>query len=202
MLTKLLDTQLAFDSVAPDYDGPSGNNSLIQRMRVRTMAAVAENITPPGPLIDLGCGTGLDALYLARRGYEVTAIDWSGEMVKHTRTRVDEARLSGQVRVAQMGIHEVDQLAADQFAGAYSDLGALNCVPDMQSIAHSLERILLPGGKLVASVIGRFVPWEFIYYAARAQWRRAAFRFSSEFQAAPLNGRPTFTHYYSPPQFR
>ena len=31
--TQLLDTQRAFDSVAADYDGPKGNNALIQRMR-------------------------------------------------------------------------------------------------------------------------------------------------------------------------
>ncbi|TQT87338.1 SAM-dependent methyltransferase, partial [Xanthomonas perforans] len=30
---QLLETQRAFDSVAPDYDGPRGNNALIQRMR-------------------------------------------------------------------------------------------------------------------------------------------------------------------------
>ncbi len=30
---RLLDTQRAFDSVAADYDGPRGNNALIQRMR-------------------------------------------------------------------------------------------------------------------------------------------------------------------------
>ena len=32
--TQLLQTQLAFDSVAADYDGPRGNNELIQRMRL------------------------------------------------------------------------------------------------------------------------------------------------------------------------
>ena len=32
--TQLLDTQHAFDSVAADYDGPRGNNELIQRMRL------------------------------------------------------------------------------------------------------------------------------------------------------------------------
>ena len=30
---ELLETQAAFDSVAADYDGPRGNNTLIQRMR-------------------------------------------------------------------------------------------------------------------------------------------------------------------------
>ena len=30
---RLLETRAAFDSVAPDYDGPRGNNALIQDMR-------------------------------------------------------------------------------------------------------------------------------------------------------------------------
>ena len=46
---RLLDTQRAFDSVAADYDGPRGNNELIQRMRVtlwETVHARQQRIDP------------------------------------------------------------------------------------------------------------------------------------------------------------
>src|SRR5262249_40561947 len=84
---RLADTQLAFDSVAADYDGPSGNNALIQLLRAQTMEAVRRYAPAGGHLLDLGCGTGLDAAELAGRGYSVTATDWSPEMVRRTQQR-------------------------------------------------------------------------------------------------------------------
>src|SRR6476469_8900798 len=67
--TQLLDTQRAFDSVAADYDGPKGNNALIQRMRETVWQTLTDAVPSGTRLLDLGCGTGIDAIELARRGY-------------------------------------------------------------------------------------------------------------------------------------
>lgn len=45
------------------------------------------NIVQGGHILDAGCGVGRDALAFAERGYQVTAIDGSLEMVKLTRHR-------------------------------------------------------------------------------------------------------------------
>lgn len=50
---QLLETQRAFDSVAPDYDGPRGNNALIQRMRTTLWDTVAAALPVGSRLIDL-----------------------------------------------------------------------------------------------------------------------------------------------------
>src|SRR5512136_842085 len=99
----LQDTRLAFDSVAADYDGPRGNNALIQRMR-GAMWRTLDKLFPPGSqLLDLGCGTGIDAVYLAARGYEIVAVDWSPQMAEHARTRAAEAGLLGRIQVEAIG---------------------------------------------------------------------------------------------------
>ena len=64
------------------------------------------------------------------------------------------------------------------FDGAYSNLGPLNCVPDLAGVARECARLLKPGGTLVFTVIGRFCPWEIAHYARRARWARAAVRFA------------------------
>src|SRR5690349_11034060 len=156
---QLLDTQHAFDSVAADYDGPRGNNELIQRMRVSLWETVLEKIPAGSGLLDLGCGTGIDAIEFARCGYQVTATDWSPQMVGRTRSRAAVAGLESHVTAAHLGIHQLDQLQ-EQFDGIYSNFGPLNCVPDMQSVASECARLLRPGGHLVFSVIGRICPWE------------------------------------------
>ena len=96
---QLIDTRSAFDSVADAYDGPLGNNALVQAVRARTLAEVRRRVPPGAALLDLGCGTGLDAAALAQQGYRVTAIDWSPEMVRRCLERLDEAEMRGELRI-------------------------------------------------------------------------------------------------------
>lgn len=197
----LAETQVAFDSVAADYDGPSGNNALIQQLRAQTIAAVTRHVMPGSRLLDLGCGTGIDAETLARRGYHVTATDWSAEMVRRTEQRAAAADLGERLQARHLGIHEIGQLPAGAFDAAYSDLGPLNCVPDLDQAARELALIIRPGGLLIASVIGRLCPWELALFAARGNWARARLRFAPGPVAVPLNGHTVWTRYFSPGEF-
>src|ERR1700734_1689113 len=95
--TQLRDTQDAFDSVAADYDGPRGNNALIQQMRAEMWRHLDATFAPGSRLIDLGCGTGLDAVRMAQPGHRVTATDWSPQMVARTADRAARAALSARV---------------------------------------------------------------------------------------------------------
>jgi SAM-dependent methyltransferase len=198
---QLLDTQRAFDSVAEDYDGPKGNNALIQRMRNTTWRAFAGAFEPGGRLLDLGCGTGIDAIELARRGYQVLATDWSPQMVERTRARAAAAGLSERVGVAQVGIHELERLRGQQFAGIYSNFGPLNCAPDLGAVAASCAALLKPGGKLVFSVIGRVCPWEYVYYLSRGRLERARVRGRRGAVPVNLNRHTVWASYYTPREF-
>jgi len=197
----LADTQVAFDSVAADYDGPTGNNALIQQLRAQTMASVTQQVPPGSRLVDLGCGTGIDAETLARRGYYVTATDWSPEMVRRTQQSAAAAGLEERLQARHVGIQEIGQLPAGAFDAAYSDLGPLNCVPNLADAAQGLAKILRPGGLLIASVIGRTCPWELALFAARGNWDRARLRFAPGPVAVPLNGHTVWTRYFTPNEF-
>jgi 2-polyprenyl-3-methyl-5-hydroxy-6-metoxy-1,4-benzoquinol methylase len=155
---RLLETQRAFDSVAADYDGPRGNNELIQRMRTTLWDTVHSAVPPGARLLDLGCGTGIDALEFARRGFHVVATDWSPLMVERTRARAAAAAMQSRVSVAHLGIQQIDRLGG-RFDGIYSNFGPLNCAPDLAAVAAECARLLRPGGSLVFSVLGRFCPW-------------------------------------------
>jgi ubiquinone/menaquinone biosynthesis C-methylase UbiE len=200
--SKLQDTQAAFDSVASDYDGPRGNNDQIQAMRSDMWRYLDAEFREPGRLIDLGCGTGLDAVRMAKLGHLVTATDWSPLMVQRTRDRAAREDVAQRVRTLHAGAHELNRLdEAGQFDGAYSNLGPLNCVPDLGDVSRECARLLKPGGTLVFTVIGRLCPWEIVHYLRRGRWGRATLRFSRRTVPVGMNGHTIWTRYYGPREF-
>jgi SAM-dependent methyltransferase len=197
---QLLDTQRAFDSVAADYDGPRGNNELIQRMRLTLWDAVHSEVTTGARLLDLGCGTGIDALEFARRGFRVVASDWSPQMVERTRSRVAAAGLPSRVTAVHLGIQQLQELEGE-FDAIYSNFGPLNCAPDLGAVAAECARLLKPGGKLVFSVMGRICPWELGHYMLRGRFRRAGVRAARGATAVGMNRHTIWTYYYLPREF-
>jgi len=198
---QLAATAAAFDSVAATYDGPQGNNPLIQRMRDIVWERVAGLLETRSTLLDLGCGPGAAAEHLAGRGYRVTAIDWSSAMVGEARRRVRQAGAHGRVDVLHLGIHELDRLPHAQFDAAYSNFGPLNCVPDLCDVARTTATLVRPGGYAVFTVIGRWCPWEVAHYARRRRWSRIAVRFKRRSTPVGMNGHTIWTRYFTPREF-
>jgi SAM-dependent methyltransferase len=138
---------------------------------------------------------------LGKAGYRVTAVDSSPGMAQRARALVAGERLESRVRVQLVGIHELPRLGSEQYAGAYSNFGPLNCVPDLHGAARGIAERLHPGGVFVASVIGRVCPWEIARYGLAGDWARVRVRFARTFVAVPLEGRTVWTRYYTPGEF-
>lgn len=56
----------------------------------------------PCPALDICCGTGTEAIYLAKNGFEVSAIDISGEAVKIAQKKAREAKVKVDFRVGNV----------------------------------------------------------------------------------------------------
>ncbi len=197
----LADTQLAFDGVASTYARSNDDNRTLREMRLRTLAAITTHVPAGSRILDLGCGPGCDDEHLARRGYSVTAIDWSPAMVDEARRRVQAAGVEDRVDVHHLGIHELDRLAPRTFDAATSNFGPLNCVPSLTDAARLIGDRLRPGAVLVASVIGRVCPWEIALYLIRGDWTRVRIRFTRDLVGVPLNGRTVWMRYHTPGSF-
>lgn len=57
---------------------------------------------PPGRALDLGCGAGTDSVYLAKRGWDVTALDFVPKALEYTGNRARDAGVT--VRTVQADI--------------------------------------------------------------------------------------------------
>lgn len=197
----LADTRRAFDNVAPTYGAANEANPVIRLMRARTMAALRRRVHPGARVLDLGCGPGPDVIALAALGYHVTAVDWSPEMVAQANDAIRARGLQHLATAQVLGIHEIDRLAPGTWHAAYSNLGPLNCVPDLGTAARAIAARLEPEGVFVASVIGRSCPWEWFIYGLRREWPRVRVRYQRGFVPVPLEGATVWTQYLSPTEF-
>ncbi|MFJ8014319.1 class I SAM-dependent methyltransferase [Streptomyces sp. NPDC096339] len=105
-------------------------------------------LVSPGRALDLGCGPGRNALYLASRGFEVDAVDLSPTAVAWAEERAREAG-------ADVRFHCGDAFALTraELSGPYDlihDSGCFHHLPPHRRVGYlaMLERALAPGGHL------------------------------------------------------
>ncbi|MFQ5613241.1 MAG: class I SAM-dependent methyltransferase, partial [Anaerolineae bacterium] len=153
-------------------------------LRPRVWQHLARSFAPGQRVLELACGTGEDAVWLAGRGVQVAATDGSAGMARIAAAKVERARLDGKVSVQQVSLQQVmgGFLAGQQFDGAYSNFGGLNTIGDWRPLAQALAEIVRPGGRLVLVPMGPFCPWEIVWYLVHGRPRQAFRRFG---QPAP-----------------
>jgi len=98
----------------------------------------------PGRALDLGCGTGTNAIALARRGWRVTAVDFS---VKAVRTAHRKARAAG----VEVEFRCADVTRLEGLGGPFDyalDIGCLLGLRPEERLryAETVARLLRPGG--------------------------------------------------------
>src|SRR3984885_12804489 len=112
-------------------------------------------------VLELNCGTGVDALHLAARGVRVVACDLSIKMIDAARQRLGATGLDALVEFRVLATEEIDSLVGEApFDGAFSNFSGLNCVQDISQAARDIARLLKPGAKTLLCMVGRFSLWD------------------------------------------
>lgn len=158
----------AFDRIAEQYDALWSESAVGRQQRLAVWQSI-EPLFPRGSrVLDLGCGSGVDAVHLMQNGVDMTGIDASAGMVRVARERGVDAR--------HLAIEALDE-SFGVFDGVLSNFGALNCVPDLMPVADSLGRLIRPGGHLALCILGRCCVWEMAHFLRRGQAAKAFRRF-------------------------
>jgi SAM-dependent methyltransferase len=121
-------------------------------------------------VLDVGCGTGIDALALAERGIHVVAIDFSEAMIAQLQAKVDD---DNAVDARVLAIEDLQQLRGERFDGLISGFAGLSAVDDLRGFARDAAELVRPGGRLVLHMLNRFSLWEWLGYLARRDWPSA-----------------------------
>ncbi len=149
-----------FDEKALKYDEwyrtPAGR--FADRVEKEAVLALLEP-HPGMSVLDVGCGTGNYSLELAGRGLVVTGLDASPEMIKAARAKAEERGLD-----VEFVLGDALQLPfGDGSFDAVICVCALEFLPDPKAALLEAYRVLKPGGRLVAGVIGRDSSWGRFY---------------------------------------
>ncbi|MEV5744213.1 class I SAM-dependent methyltransferase [Microbispora rosea] len=104
---------------------------------------------PPGRALELGCGTGTNAIYLARHGWEVVAVDLVDRAIEQARERADAAGAA--VRLLQGDATRLDELDAPGPYDLFFDLSCYCGIPPHRRDAYAagLTRRAAPGARLL-----------------------------------------------------
>lgn len=200
-------TKQPFNSIAEMYDTDFTHSTtgILQRERVHYYLKQLLSKYSETSVLELNCGTGEDAVWLAKQGCTVLATDISETMILVAKEKVLKEALETKITCKVLSIEELNTLdASEKYDLIFSDFGGLNCVSpeNLKKIGQSLQRLLHPNGRLIGVVMSRFCWWETLYFTLKGQFKKAWRRQAKEAIAAPLT--PTTrvdTWYYSPKEF-
>jgi ubiquinone/menaquinone biosynthesis C-methylase UbiE len=197
----------AFDTLAADYD-QSFSQSLTgscQRMQTRKWLMAFLNGKIGLNILEINCGTGDDALWLASMGHHVIATDLSGAMVSEAKRKQIMHLSHNPVRFLQCDFNDLHaQIQHEKFDLIFSNFSGLNCIPSnkIELLNQHFKGFLKPGAHIAVVIFGKYSLWEMAYHSLK-------FRFGTAFRrwrknAAIMKLKDGFTQpvwYYSISRF-
>ncbi|RMF51593.1 MAG: class I SAM-dependent methyltransferase [Chloroflexota bacterium] len=192
----LPESGLAFERIATTYDADLTDSPVSRLLRAQLWAWLAALFPPGNYLLELGCGTGEDAIWFAQRGVRVLATDISPQMLAITAQKAAQHGVGHLVQVQLLDLDRAEawQLPERAFDGVYSNYGALNCTANWSALGAALAHAVRYGGCAAFTLISRFSLIETCWHAAHGNWRVAFRRWRGK--ASARIGAISFPIYY------
>ena len=189
----------AFSRTAEKYDQFAQDHPHLRRIRERIYTHLTPHLEPGASILELNAGTGIDAVYLAQQGFRVHATDISPGMLQRLRGKVKSLGLEDRVTIQQVSFTELEEVQGGPFDAVFSDLGGLNCIPDLHPVVQGLPALLRPGGLVTWVLMPTVCLWE-LALAFRGDFKVAFRRLSPKGTRAHLEGLHFMIYYFTPSQ--
>jgi ubiquinone/menaquinone biosynthesis C-methylase UbiE len=174
----------AFDRVAASYDDSFTRTVIGQAQRKQVWKRLLKAFAPGDRILELNCGTGEDARFLAIRGRRIVACDGSAEMIKVASGCAQQEAAGAEVSFQHLSNESLRLFSRSQlFDGAYSNFSGLNCLSDLRPVARDLASLVRPGGHVLMCVWSRVCVGELVWYLLHGETNKAFRRFSGKSQA-------------------
>jgi SAM-dependent methyltransferase len=198
-MTELRPAALAFDAVAQAFDERFGEWRSVTAQRNAVRRALLEVLPKGGHVLELGGGTGEDAVWLAKRGFKLVLTDASPNMVCLANAKLAPFG----ARAEAVAAEELESFSerhleagGPAFDGVFSNFAPLNCVDDLGPVARALARLVKPGGSAILVLFGVLSPGEILVELLRGRRHQALRRFHRGAVPARLGGRQFVVRYH------
>jgi SAM-dependent methyltransferase len=111
----------------------------------RFVVTELEGRSPPGSALDLACGEGRNAIWLAERGWNVTGVDFSDVAVERARQLAARRGLQAEWLTADLATYQPKDEAYDLVLIAYLQLGA----EELRAVLTRAVAALAPRGEML-----------------------------------------------------
>jgi ubiquinone/menaquinone biosynthesis C-methylase UbiE len=185
----------AYDAIAADYDRAVAGDAWMRR---RVWDSYLRSFRAGQHILDLSCGTGIDAVFLAQHNIRVTGIDISPAMIERFRANARSAGVEEHVSAALLDLSDLTAFGDGAFDGAISAFAGLNTGSDLTALADQLPRVLRPRGVVVLHVLNRFSLWEWLGLVAGHRWSEARRLGSVDRRSFVIGDRPVQHILYDP----
>jgi ubiquinone/menaquinone biosynthesis C-methylase UbiE len=186
----------AFDAIAERFDERFTPWLSVAAQRRQVRRALEAAFPPGARLIEIGGGTGEDALWLLARGRQVLLTDASPLMARIAAGKFEGLPGAAAEVCAAEDLPDLADRTPLPFDGAFSNFAALNCVDDLLPVAQGLARLLRPGAPALLVLFGRVCPGEWLIETLRGRPKNAFRRIAAGDQPARVGGREFTVRYH------
>ena len=184
-----------FDEIAEDYNDDFTFSAIGQIQRQQVWSYVDRHFNLEGKdVLELNCGTGIDANEFEKRGAHVIATDGSKKMVELT-----QKRNQGKVEALHCTLQNIGNLPPKKYDLIFSNFGGINCLApaDMKRFFAQLGATLKSDGRLILVIMPKECLWDQWYLRLKGikNYKR---RNTSKAVKVPVGKRMVNTWYYSP----
>ncbi len=187
----------AFSRTAQKYDAFAEDHPHLTRLRNKVYAHLERHLPGGARILELNAGTGTDALELARRGYHVHATDIAPGMLERAHQKAGRPEVAGRLTIQSCSFMELERVQGAPYDAVFSDLGGLNCIPNLGPVIAQLPRVLRPDGLITWVLMPRVCLWE-MAEIFRGHPGLAFRRLSKGGTRAQLEGLQFQMYYFSP----
>ncbi|MFN8166312.1 MAG: methyltransferase domain-containing protein [Bacteroidia bacterium] len=187
----------AFSNQSSSFDSIEEKNAILKYMRKRIHACADSFVSAGNYMLELNCGTGIDALHFAKRNVKVLATDVADGMIAETKRKVKHENLEDKIEVKQCSFTEISSLPETGFDFVFSDFGGLNCIPDLSPVVKSVSEKLKPGGRVMFVIMPPVCPWEIVRFV-KGDFKTAFRRFKRHGAKSHVEGEHFLSWYFTP----
>jgi ubiquinone/menaquinone biosynthesis C-methylase UbiE len=188
--------ETSFDKAATNYDSTFTHSVIGRLQRYLVYFHVIKQLSSVKKLIEINCGTGEDAVWLAHKNIQVTATDISSKMIQ---IAISKSNLNN-LNFFQADINEIEsRFSNEKFDMVFSNFGGINCLsqPELTNFFASVPNLLSEKGKLALVIMPKNTLWEQMYFILKLDFKKA-FRRKNAFTIADVDDKKVTTYYYNP----